>query len=42
MRTLEKRNDIRAWHMSCVDVKAPRKEMAMDAMINMGFHRGSS
>jgi hypothetical protein len=38
MRTLENLTDIRAWHMSCVEVNAPRKEMAIDAMIKESFH----
>lgn len=40
--TLEKRNDMRAWHMSWVDVNAPSKEIAIEAAIKPASHWGSS
>lgn len=36
--TPENLTDIRAWHMSWVEVKAPRNDMAMEAMIKEAFH----
>lgn len=41
-RTLEKRIDMRAWHMSWVDVKAPSRETAIEAAIKPASHCGSS
>jgi hypothetical protein len=38
IRTEENLTDIRAWHISCVEVNAPRKEIAIDAMIKELFH----
>lgn len=40
--TLENLADIRAWHMSCVEVKAPRNEIAIEAIIKELFHVDSS
>lgn len=36
--TLENLTDIRAWHISCVEVNAPRNDIAIEAMIKELFH----
>jgi hypothetical protein len=40
IRTLENRSDNFAWHISWVDVKAPRNEMAIEAANMVLFHCG--
>lgn len=38
IKTRENLVDMRAWHISCVEVKAPRNEIAIDATMSKVFH----
>lgn len=40
IKTLEKWRDIRAWHINCVEVNAPRSEMAIEAATRCTFQCG--